>query len=836
MNVNTQIWGDPSVWFHRSSAPNITTNCTLSEMRIGASSYDDSDFTDYPATKFCRDICLFGYWRDGYLSSDGETPLDNSLSYTAIANPDLPQMDIRVATVDTNAGWTNKALLQSNPNTVVPFSLATYRDYGQVYNPFYRSSIYGIDGLNYDATIYASQGFQRWCPFGRYDTGANIGNTRWGEYNPNGRLGMIGEFGPKSIILEIIVRRYDGGYYDTATQTLKSYANQSLEWRLAHPILSCYAKPYYRTNKNGTYTDGAPLGYTLDNQMIGLSPVFYRSLYSNATNREYTSYLMGGHGAMSGGYFPIYGPVLSDSGYTSQWVTAGAPYENPTQTSMNNGVYFYGCQRGELIKRPNTGNFQLSLQGTDDNIEWLRKGCAAYGMFFCDEIGTLGNSGRDSGATERWKDPDMYLGIIRQDGMTYGEYTSGETNALQTQYGWKSSTETPFVPGQNINQYSQQTRIRAIGHIDTMCDRYVLNANAVNALSVDLFTIMSDLSVQQTDWGDLIAKTLDSFLVQNPVDCIVSLKKYPVKEIPNTGDLTNIHYGRYSTGSAAGYPCTADVYTYAFTPKRIQSRYGNSYLDYEPHTSAELYIPYCGSISLKMCDILDKQLEPFLCVDYHTGQCTGFVMADGIVIETIQGTIAVDVPITGIQTATVESQLMQSANAARTVRVNQAFSAIEGLGKITLGAKFGGAVGGATGFANAVHTYENLQFQKYQTDYDLTHTAAPQHIIGSSSSACGWIIDSDTARLILYYPTGGVIDDANPPSFIASKVSEFGSIYGFATIESGTLGSYPGLTTATEMILDNITTEHGAPATDQEIEMIRSAISEGVIIPNLQEL
>lgn len=824
MNVNTAIWDDPANWHHSMIAPDLTTNVRIGEMRIGASNYSDSDFDEYPAVKYCRDICLFGYWRDGIFTPDGETPLDNSLSYTAIANPDLPQMDLRVATVGTTADWANQALMQSNPYEPVPFSLATYRDYSQVYNPSYRSMIYGIDGFNYDATLYAQQGFLRWCPFGRYETGADIGNTNFGRYNPNGRLGMLGEFGVKSVILEIRVVHYATGLYPTESRTLKSYIEQTDAWKETHPILSAYCIPYWRINKNGTYSSSVPVGYTADNQMVGISPVFYRSLYSNATARTYTSYLMGGHGQDVSGYFPIYGRVVNDSMYTSDYVTANA-YENPSQTTQSNGVYFYGCQRGKLVKSGTS--FKLELEGSADNIEWILKGAAAYGLFFCTEIDTLGNAGRDA---DRWVDENMYVGIIRSDGMTYGEYSHGLDNAEQQQYNWKSSTETPYVPGQSTNIYSNQTRIRAIGHIDTMCDRYVLNANAVNALSIDLFTIMSDLSVQQTDWGDLIAKTLDSFLVQNPVDCIVSLKKYPVKEIPNTGDLTNIHYGRYSTGSAAGYPCTADVYTYAFTPKRIQPRFGNSYLDYEPHTSAELYIPYCGSISLKMCDILDKQLEPFLCVDYHTGQCTGFVMADGIVIETIQGTIAVDVPITGIQTATVESQLMQSANAARSVRVNQAFSAIEGVGKITLGAKFGGALGGATGFANAVHTYENLQFQKYQTDYDLTHTAAPQHIIGSSSSACGWIIDSDTARLILYYPTGGVIDDANPPNFIAANVSEFGRIYGFATIESGTLGSYSGFTAATQMILEGITTANGEPATEQEIELIRTAIAEGIII------
>lgn len=830
MNINTDLWGDPSIWFHRQTAPNISTNCTLSEIRVGATSYDDSDFIDYPATKFCRDICLFGYWRDGYLSPDGETPLDNTLSYTAIANPDLPQMDLRVATTGTTAKWANSALMQSDPNVPVPFSLATYRDYNQVYNPFYHSNVYGIDGINNDASIYAAQGFQRWCPFGRYDMGANIGNTRWGEYNPNGRFGMIGEFGIKSIILEIMVVRYDGGYYETAIETLRSYASQSLAWRLAHPIFSCYARPYYRTHKDGAYTNGAPTGYTLDNQMISLSPVFYRSLYSNANHREYTSYLMGGHGRFAAGYFPIYGAVFSDPNYTSQWAACSSQYPNPTQTQMNTGVYFYGCQKGELVKHSsNPGAFQLKLDGSDENIEWLMKGAAAYGMFFCQQIGTLGNPGRDA---DRWVDDEMYLGIIRSDGMTYGEYSHGLDNAEQLQYDWKSSTETPYVPGQNTNIYSQQTRIKAIGHIETMTKRYVLDENAVQAMSVDMFAIMSDLSEQGTNWSELQAKSVDAFLVQNPIDCIVSLKKYPVKSIPKEGTLVNIQYGRYTSGSAAAYECTADVYTYAFTPREIQPRFGGCFLDYEPYTSAELYIPYCGTVQLRMCDILGKTLQPFVCVDYHTGQCTGFVLCDGIVIETVQGTIAVDVPVTGIQTATVEGQLQNAANVARQARVNQAAHYAKA-GLIVGAATLASPALGAMALATQIKGTLDRQLQKNQADYELTHTEAPQHIIGTSSSACGWIIDADTARLILYYPGGGVIDDDIPPNFDAAALAEFISLNGVATVETGQIKSHPGVMSGCKPMLTGITTENGIAATAEELRLIEDAVFEGLIVPSI---
>lgn len=825
MNVNTQLWGDPSIWFHKQSAPNVTSNCVLSEIRVGATSYDDDDFAAYPATKFCRDICLFGYWRDGYLSPDGETPLDNTLSYTAMANPELPQMDLRIATTGTRAGWANLALIQSNPADIVPFSLATYRDYGQVYNPFYNSVAYGIDGINSDASIYASQGFQRWCPFGRYDRGADIGNTRWGEYNPNGRLGMIGSFGTKSIILEIMVVRYDGGYYETATQTLKSYANQTLEWRLTHPIFSCYARPYYRINKNGTYSSGAPLGYTLDNQMIALSPVFYRSLHSNAINREYTTYLMGGHGQMSGGYFPIYGAVLSNSGYTSQWVACSHPYDNPTQTSMNSGVYFYGCQRGELIKRiPDGGQFQLSLQGTDENIEWLIQGAAAYGMFFCTEIGTLGNNGRDSGPTERWLDNDMYCGVIAEDGMTYGDYTRGSDNADNIVYGWTDSTQTPFdpsnIPDTDNTKYDYETKYRQLGYFPTACNAYVCGGGTIQKLSD---VIATSIRTRPDPDVPISEYALDNGLTNNPIDTIVSIKMYPSTKVPGFGADTEIMFGAWSNPAVVGKELAKNYGSADFTFTRNRqngfvAKYGNSFLDYAPYTRAELIIPYCGTVQLSAADFLNHDINVHLVIDYLTGACTAFIQRDGIAVLTCSGSIGVDIPITGIQTATFDSQRLNAVlarenalNNSNTAGVGALVSALGAVGSIATG-NVVGAIASVGGLMSSVNSFNQTANTYQKADYDLKHLQVPVKAVQSASPLISYVLEN-VCRLIIYRP---ILSDDYNKDIYADTV-------GFACLMNGKVKDFSGLT------VGNINTD-GIAAPEPVKAMIQKLFANGVYL------
>lgn len=834
MNVNTQIWGDPSIWFHKQSAPNVSSNCVLSELRVGATTYEDSDFTNYPATKFCRDICLFGYWRDDYLNPDGETPLDNSLSYTAIANPELPQMDIRIATPGTTAGWANNALLQSNPNDIVPFSLATYRDYGQTYNPFYNSVAYGIDGVNNDASIYAAQGFQRWCPFGRYDKGVDIGNTRWGEYNPNGRLGMIGSFGIKSIILELMVVRYDGGYYETATQTLKSYANQSLEWRMTHPIFSCYARPYYRTNKNGTYTTGAPLGYILDNQMIALSPVFYRSLHSNGTNREYTTYLMGGHGQMTGGYFPIYGAVLSNSSYTSQWVSCSHPYDNPTQTQMNSGVYFYGCQRGELIKRTGyTGSFQLKLEGTDENIEWLLRGAAAYGMFFCTEIGTLGNSGRDSGATERWLDNDMYCGIIENDGMTYGNYTRGEDNKDNQIYGWKDSTQTPFdpsnIPDTDNTHYDYETKFNHYGLTACSCNQYVVYESDVVKLADIIATAIN--TRPDPDQLSTVDYALNNGLTNNPVDTIISVRAYPARSLPITeklvgGVLTDhepLHCGAWYNNDVTGYflGSTFDIITFSFrrgTNNGFVAAFDNSFLDYAPYTRAELIIPYCGTVQLNPADFLNHDINVKIIVDYITGICTAFVMRENVAVMTVSGSMGIDIPITGLQNATYDSQRLnavfnrENANANNVSASVGLFGASVGLAASVATGNVVGAIASVAGIGASIAKQPTVQNAMEKADYELTHQQLPTKVVQSGTPMISYVYEN-CCRLIVYRP---VISEDFDPAVYADTV-------GFACLINGTVSQFTGLTVGT---IDTA----GVNCTEREKEMIQKLFAGGVYL------
>lgn len=84
-------------------------------------------------------------------------------------------------------------------------------------------------------------------------------------------------------------------------------------------------------------------------------------------------------------------------------------------------------------------------------------------------------------------------------------------------------------------------------------------------------------------------------------------------------------------------------------------RYHKSFLDYEPYTTAKLYIPYCNEIAVPTSIFLGHYINVKLIVDLSTGGCVGVVSKvqdmDGskpMSVLYTQGQIGIPVPMTAI--------------------------------------------------------------------------------------------------------------------------------------------------------------------------------------------
>lgn len=810
--INYDVWieGDPAY--------------TGLNTRTGTAAITDQDYEDFAPFTLAyyptgaNKYTMWNWLNGGELSMDSE--IDMSMCYVGIYNSDLPQLNIGAYAFDTYDTIDNPLYKTDSEQIQSYFCYDTWNFMFQQTQIPGQSRNYG-DGRIYDKDFnYITNKLQIYKDG---NVGAQPHVNPPNSINLHSWLNTYLSFGIKSLILEINVayKISDGTYYpDQARCTLAAYNANNTAWKESHPIMQAYCIPYIRGNTDGTYSNTARYFETY-NCTQTFSPAFTLPYISQNSNYPdivtYTTTLADGQGTRNG-YFPLYGVMLGELALSSSATAV---------QNMGILVPLMGVNRGTLGKRQSSGYmyYWLELEGTDENIEWLRRAAAAYGLFFCDSIGNLADAGRDE---TRWIDVNMCCGTIDDEGRTNGDYTRGAMNVLQKQFNWSDSTESPFDPSAPPvpeNEYNTQTVFNTVSGISTMTQRYAMTAGAVKNLGAALWSISADLIDDGgggEDYSELNEKILDTFLTNNPIDCIVSLRKYPF-EI-SKDDSTMIKLGKYET-TVGAYTMSETLEIFEFRMKnKILPIFNDSFMDYEPYTHFELYVPFCGTVSVEPADILGRQLSVKLAVDYSTGTCTAYILTDDLVIKTISGQIAIDIPVSGIQSVTAASQINNAIAQASTAQKNEQTSklslmTIAGMGQLVLNP------------AKSGNNIATSQINAERADYELQHQNIQPHLIGSASSAASWLIDF-SCRLLIYYPTGEILfNNNNPPTFDPVKLLEYGHTVGFACCNTGTISSFSGLTVAVKANLDGITTNSGTrPATLQELQMLEAALNEGVIL------
>lgn len=412
-------------------------------------------------------------------------------------------------------------------------------------------------------------------------------------------------------------------------------------------------------------------------------------------------------------------------------------------------------------------------------------------------------------------DNDLYLPIIDENGVAHGEYTNGADNANNPLYTKNSIRDIDYDPDAppspvDTNTYDNTTIFNVIAAGASLNKRYLLDGDNVRKLSTDLFTICDTISENQTVWDNFESKVKSEFLTQSPIDSIVSLIRLPFAPTHGTTKQP-VKLGRYEA-SAEGYTISNMIHTITFSGIDIFPKFGNSFLDYEPYTKYELYVPFCGTIQLNAADVIDKTLNCRIIVDLLTGACTAYVMADSLCIETITGNVGAQLPITGLDTATINANI-QSAEQNQKSAKWKYFASYLPLPSVQ-----------KNNISDIIKNGDTTKRNLEQTHYELTHINTPMHTIGSASPVTGWASDL-VLRLLIYYPVGNVIDSAGEtPKFDTTALTEFGNLNGFATCETGQIKNYHGFTTVSDADLNGII------ATDSELLEIRNLLQSGVYL------
>ena len=442
-------------------------------------------------------------------------------------------------------------------------------------------------------------------------------------------------------------------------------------------------------------------------------------------------------------------------------------------------------------------------------FEDIIKSIACFGLYFTGtqtvaENGDLTNS-------------DMYIGLLDADGVGRGRYLQGAATvqAPQAAASYTDMHNSGYDPSKvDPTKYQNDTTFYAGYGTSSFTKFYALTEAQVNTLSQELYRIANDVPA-----GTSITEyNMKVFLTNNPIDCVISLKKFPVLDIPLATSDATIYLGSKAT-SITGKILATPTWVYYFNFRNssgtsCRAIFGDNFLDYEPYTKCKIVIPFCGTVDVPVSYIYQyDDLQVALVVDFITGACTAYILVNGITIDSITGSCAIDLPVSGIQSATLDSQIHSVAMAREKQQTALGTGLIAGAVSIGVGLATGSLPVAIGGGAAIIGSFMHATDTGKQINYDLTHMDTPIKQVSAASGQIAHTYDM-RCKMVITRPT------------IADEYSaeEYANTIGFACLENGSVQDFHGFTVA------NIDLS-GIDATAEEKELIRAAFASGVYLP-----
>lgn len=409
------------------------------------------------------------------------------------------------------------------------------------------------------------------------------------------------------------------------------------------------------------------------------------------------------------------------------------------------------------------------------------------------------------------ENPDeyAYAPLFDAYGTTTGEGVNGAAAAQTPAGSWTNNVqgeniytgdEPPFDP----NHYDDDnaTQLPTPSYISGN-KLYALNIGEVQGVLADLNDVSANLQSE--------LETVQKFLTNNPIDCIKGCIYFPldVTEIVSTElNKTDVILGNVIT-NVEGYLITNRVGIYSMGSCTYYPPDGlDDFRSYEPYSSAELYLPYCGSVKIPPADYIGHKISVKYLIDIETGACLALIYKDDLAIDSIAGQLGVQVPVTGVQTASFAAAQEQAQRNSINAKVATA-AAIVGVGAavFTAGSSLAltaAAVGGAASLTAAASKLEG-------TTYELEHQQIPYKTVGSAGAATA-TANEQRVRLVIHRPI--MLDSYDPVVYGKTK--------GFACLITSTLGTFSGFTQVSNADLS------GIPATEHEKKMILDLLKSGI--------
>lgn len=413
----------------------------------------------------------------------------------------------------------------------------------------------------------------------------------------------------------------------------------------------------------------------------------------------------------------------------------------------------------------------------------------------------------------------VYLPKFDNKGVTTGEYAEGADALTLPNSQWTDGRESGYDPDAGEDDDGDTGDLN---NFPTSSFRYGSGGNMAYWInSINLIKLNEDLNNLYLNDVSTTPLNVD-FKGSNPNDYIVNLYGLPfVPELDPLGSNKSVAVGPMTLPTAKGDIIdTFSSYKIDCGYKKVPAR-GN-FLDYEPYTQIELYIPMCGTIQLDCAQVVGRTLHLIIYYDIMTMSCVGCIYRnapDGeTLIHTINGSIGASIPLTAARMGDYQNAMQTTRNALKQNEMKTALGvggAVIGIAGAALAPVSGGASLALAGAAlGGIATAANGIMNEQQLQYELTHK---QPNVAQCSTA-----DGATAQMVSTLTPILFIKRAVPLESYDAET--YGKTVGFACCINSTVGAFSGFTVYSNVDLS------GIPATKTEIDMIRAKLNSGIYI------
>ena len=775
--INENVYGAASDWI---SAPYYDSGIPR-ENRILLANFGDDDSTIYKA--MTEDLLPLG------------AAWDNTLSYAALG-PSHPLSKIQYYYYDGESEDPKKLkILNADDRTTTNYALGV-------------NGSPGLTGISFITTkgIEYSPNKAR---YNRYNDGAVYNDTYSGysDFKPFTQIPL------KRCVLVPYITAYKSDFSSFTIDSLDNYINNH---KSTYPCITQITLEIV-TDRNDTYDPDAGTGTPLRgaySQLTGgviLEPLTYGNGFDDPETAVNTD--------------NAYRPIISEA-------IAGALFDKNLPANQGTNVWcvpvasgfgldftnIYAAVDG-AINDNDTSRFycDASLYSDDALRESVRHMTACYGLFFADSL--------YDAESKKLDDPAIMLGTLI-DGVGNGDYTSGSDNRDQMQWALDDVHDIDYDPSNppsvDPNTYDGSMHSNDMTFLQTATSRYNITYISFMNLCSKLWDAMALIPA-----GDPVNDyCLNEFLTVNPIDSIVSVKYFPISEsLVEIRTAVNLHLGKYDTGISC-YPAKTSL-RFDCGDVFIYPRFGKNKANWlDSMTKITLYLPFCGTLNLDPEIYMNRWVNVEYAIDLITGNCSAFVSVHGdalepgdglgskVITDVANGNCGIELPVTGVQHITLESQLYNATENLKALRVNGAITGMQsvlGLSK----AAGGDITSGLQALGSTGSTIYNFLHNESVAEYNLQHTQLPIKMIGTTSSMTGGMCE--------LHPTIIFERPVMPDSKRFSE-QDYASTIGYACCRSAAVSSFSGYTEFASVVLD------GFSATAAEKAAIAAAMKTGIII------